>query len=310
MKTIVKFLLALPLALAPVAAQEAAPKVQDAMARIVITDEGGQTVWITAASSTNLEYKIVKDSLNRKRTPLSSIESIYFFEPPEFGEAMDLYKNRDYKAASEKFAVVKEAFGRIDELPGNFSALSSFYILECARRSKDLEGLAALVADYRTGLVVREDHLQQEEIYVLWDAIRTKAWTRANTISSEMLEQKKWTSSQLAQIFYCQGLALEGLERPTDALIALNSVLSADFTASHELVPDAALACFRIIDGMEEVDLARKLFGTEDENRNSTGHRLLEEAAALVELWDAAFGAGQPLPENYKEFLKYKGKGI
>jgi hypothetical protein len=309
MKTIAPLLLAL-LPFTQVATGQDAPAVapQDAMARVVLTDEGGQTIWITAASSTNLEYKVVKDSLNRKRVPRSSVEALYFFEPPEFAEALELFKNRDYKGALPKFTAVKEAFKRVDEIKGNYSTLSAFYELECARRAGDLEKLHALVEQYRSGSLEREDFKQQEEIYALWDAIRTKEWTRGATLAADMLEQKKWTSSQLAQIFYCQGLALEGLEKSYAALNAFNGAMTADFTASHELTPQAALACFRIIDGLEEVDLARKLFGTEDENPNSTGHRLLLEAASMCSLWESALGAGQPLPEKYKEFLKYKKK--
>lgn len=279
---------------------------EDAMARVVFTEQGGQTIWITAASAANLEFKIVKDSLNRKREPRSSVESIYFFEPPAFTEALELFKNRDYKAAQAKFTEVKAAFARVDELPGNYSTLSSFYELECARRAGDLDGLVSLLEEYRSGGLQREDFKQQEEIYVLWDALRSKEWTRIETIAEEMLAQKKWTGSQLTQIFYCQGLAREGLGQPYEALNSLNSALSADFTASHEITPQATLACLRIIGGLEEVALAKTLYGTEDENPSSQGHRLLNEAAALCQLWDSALGAGQPLPEEFKEYLKYK----
>ncbi len=41
-------------------------------------------VWITAASTTQVEYKTTPQSLNRTRLKRSAIKSIYFFEPPVF----------------------------------------------------------------------------------------------------------------------------------------------------------------------------------------------------------------------------------
>ena len=48
-------------------------------------------VWITAASSTQIEYKTTPQSLNRNRIKRSEVKSVYFFEPPIFKEAEELY---------------------------------------------------------------------------------------------------------------------------------------------------------------------------------------------------------------------------
>ena len=125
-------------------------------------------------------------------------------------------------------------------------------------------------------------------------------------MTDDMLAQKKWTGTQRAQIYYCRGLAFEGLEEPIKALNAFNGTFTADYTASEVLTKKAALNCLRLIKAHEETILAMKLFGTEDEDTNSTGHFLLQEAVALCELWDVALGGGQPLPAEYKELLKFK----
>ena len=67
----------------------------DAMGVIIYTEpvskqEDVLKVWMTAASTTQLEYKTTPQSLNRTRIKRSSVNSVYFFEPPIFKEAMDL----------------------------------------------------------------------------------------------------------------------------------------------------------------------------------------------------------------------------
>jgi len=283
-------------------------KAVDAPALLIVPDDPPQRVWVTASSSTNIEYKTTTNSVDRKRVPRSKVDSVYFFEPKPYKAAMKLYRNRDYKGAQEQFTLTKEAFKSVDDLPGNFSTLAAFYELECARRQGDLEGLSALLENYLSGPLMREDQKAQEEVYVVWDAVRTKSWPRLNSLADEMLSQNKWTSSQLAQIYYCKGLALEALNRPLHALNAFNGAFTADFTASEELTKLATLACLRIIDNHDEVRLARDLYDTEDRDENSEGHRLLLEGTALCELWNKALGGGKALPEEYRSFLKYKKK--
>ena len=263
-------------------------------------------VWILAASATNIEYKDTINSIDRERMARALIDSIYFYEPKAFKEAMELYKGRDYTGAKEGFAKVREEFKKIDDLPGNFSTLAGFYEIECARKLMDLEGMAALLEMYRPAALVRETNKNQLEIYSAWDAVRTKSWPRLISMTDEMLAQKKWTGTQRAQIYYCRGLAHEGLEEPIKALNAFNGTFTADYTASEVLTKAAALACLRIIKNHEETKLAMKLFGTEDEDPNSTGYFLLQEAVALCDLWKVALGGGQPLPAEYQELLKFK----
>jgi hypothetical protein len=239
----------------------------------------------------------------------SALVSVLFYEPELFKEAKNLFENRDYTAAKGKFRECAEAFSKVEEIPGNYGTLAGFYALECARILGELEELAQMLDSYRgQQALVRESHKNQFEVYSAWDAVRTKSWSRLDGLTIEMLARKGWTGTQLAQIYYCRGLALEGVGKPVGALNAFNGAFTADFTASSQITKNAALACLRILKGHEEVQLAMQLFGTEDEDPNSTGYGLLQEAVALCELWTKALGGGQALPAEYKDFLKFKAK--
>ncbi len=283
----------------------------DAHSVIVYVDktskqEDTMQVWITAASATNIEFKRTEQGLNRTRMSRSSIKSIYFYEPPLFKEAMAAYESRDYATAKTKFGECKKGFKAVDDLPGNYGTLAGFYELECCRKLGDLAGLKELFDLYQPASLTRENQRNQLEIYTLWDAVRTKSWERLDGLAVDMLAQKKWTGTHLAQIKYCHGLALEGLDRATDALNAFNSTSNADYTASEIISKKAILNCLRILKGHDEVKLAIELWGTEDEDPNSNGYFLLQEGYALCELWKKSLGAGQPLPAEYTMFLKYK----
>ena len=283
----------------------------DAMGVIIYTEpvskqEDILKVWMTAASTTQIEYKTTPQSLNRNRLRRSAVTSVFFFEPPVFKEAMDLYESRDYAGAREKFAACKEAFETLDEIKGNYSTLAGFYELETCRKLEDLEGLKRLLDEYQAGTLSREHQRDQLEVYAVWDAVRTKSWSRLDALATEVLAKKKWVGEHLAQLKYCHGLALEGLGRDTDALIAFNGAFTADYTASEDLTQKAALACLRVIKGNDDVRLAIQLWGTEDEDPNSPGYFLLQEGVALCDLWKKSLGSGRPLPAEFASFLRYR----
>lgn len=280
----------------------------DAKAIIVMEDDA-QAVWITGASATQIEYKETEVAIDRIRMARSKLVSVLFYEPEQFKEAQRLFENRDYAAAKEKFKVCAEAFKALEELPGNYSTLAGFYQLECCRIQEELEELAQLLEEYRSQpSLVREAQKRQFEVYIAWDAVRTKSWPRLVALTTEMLAQDTWTGSQLAQIYYCRGLAYQGLDKPTKALNAFNGAFTADFTASTEITRKATLNCLRIISGHEEVKIAMGHFGTEDEDPNTNGYALLQEGVALCDLWKKALGFGQPLPDEFVGLLKYKAK--
>ena len=283
----------------------------DALALIVYTEPvNGQDdmmkVWITAASSTQIEYKTTPQSLNRNRIKRSTVKSVYFFEPTVFKDAVQLFESRDYRGAREKFAECKEAYDKLDNLKGNYGTLAGFYELETCRKMFDLESLKKLLDRYQFGSLARGHQRDQLEVYAVWDAVRTKSWARLDSLATEVLGKKKWIGEHVAQIKYCHGLALEGLGRDTDALIAFNGAFTADYTASEELTQAAALACLRIIKANDEVRLAIQLWGTEDEDVNSPGYFLLQEGVAMCDLWTKSLGGGKALPSEYASLLRYR----
>ncbi|MDB4382205.1 hypothetical protein N9Z40_04890, partial [Akkermansiaceae bacterium] len=121
-------------------------------------------------------------------------------------------------------------------------------------------------------------------------------------------EERKLAGDLRAQVSYCTGLALEGVDKPLKALNAYNGAFVADFAASEVITRKAGLACLRILKTHEDVVLAMKLFGTDDFEENSNGAFLIKEGIALIKLWDKSLGGGEPLPAEYKVFLKYDKK--
>lgn len=276
---------------------------------LVITEKDTFNGLMIAADKTNFLWRETeKSTVSRKQS--RSNATVYFVQPPEFTEALELYKSRNYKDAATKFAAVEKAYSKVDEIPGNPSTLAGFYQLECFRRLEDLEALNAKVATFQAGNLLQENHKVQYELYsVFWDTVRGKAWPRLDSIASD----DKWRTRKLpgslrAQIAYCHGLALEGMEKWSDALIAYNNAFVADFSASEEITRKSAENCLRILLNHKDVQLAMKLYPTEDYSDDSNGAALIKEATSLLKLWDKVLGAGEKVPDKYKVFLKFPPK--
>lgn len=305
MKTIVTTALVLATSLGSAYGQ----KTKDAFALMF---KGDDTLkgWIVAASSKTVRYKETENSTTFRDLRLSTAK-VYFLEPVEFTEAMELYKSRNYAEAKDKFAACAALFKKVEEVKGNYSVLSTFYQMECLRKLEDLAQLEPMIQDLNVELLPRDEHRTQVEIYsVFWEAVRTKSWSRLDAIASD----PKWKNRKLsgglrAQISYCHGLALEGIDKPINALTAYNHAFVADFAASEEISRKAALNCLRIIDNEESVKLAKKLYSTEDHDPDSVGSFLIKEGIALIKLWDKTLGNGATLPANYKGLLKFPPKG-
>ncbi|MDB4578297.1 hypothetical protein N9105_03195 [Akkermansiaceae bacterium] len=276
---------------------------------LIMTEDDDFPAFIVASSAKTLRYRETEQSTNYKDVRLSSI-NVYFLEPEEFTEAMELYRSRQYKAAFEKFGICAAAYKKVDEVPGNYSTLATFFQMECHRKLGDLEALEKMVETFVAGPLMRQQHLAQIEIYkVFWDAVRTKAWPRIVSIATDLeWEERKLAGDLRAQVSYCTGLALEGVDKPLKALNAYNGAFVADFAASEVITRKAGLACLRILKTHEDVVLAMKLFGTDDFEENSNGAFLIKEGIALIKLWDKSLGGGEPLPAEYKVFLKYDKK--
>ncbi|MDA7888229.1 hypothetical protein N9A86_02450 [Akkermansiaceae bacterium] len=265
--------------------------------------------WIVAATDKALRYKETENSTVYRDLKLSTAK-VYFLEPAEFTEAIELYKSRNYAEAKDKFAACAKIYKKVEEIKGNYSVLATFYQMECLRKLEDLAQLGPMIGGLNVDLLPREEHRTQVKIYsVFWEAVRTKSWSRLDAIASDPdWKNKKLSGGLRAQISYCHGLALEGIDKPVQALTAYNHAFVSDFAASEEISRKAALNCLRIIDNEESVKLAKKLYNTEDHNPDSTGSFLIKEGIALIKLWDKTLGNGATLPANYKGLLKFPPK--
>jgi tetratricopeptide (TPR) repeat protein len=278
---------------------------QQAPAMLIYDDGTSDNVFIIAATKTQIRYKTTAQGLDTEDMNLSELSSVYLLEPKMFRDAMELYQGRKYAEAKELFAQAKVTYKPTSALDNNYSTLGAFYEMECMRRLGDLEGLAKALEGFRKDGLTREHHISQLEIYVFWDALRTKSWDRLAALGEARL-QEKIPSYQRAQIAFCVGHAYEALKQPSKALNAFNTAMVADIGATEEIADQAAQAVMRIHQANEEVQMAIKLWGTEDENKNSTGYMHLQEAASVAALYDLTLGSGKKLPSQFVPLLKFK----
>ncbi len=195
-------------------------------------------------------------------------------------------------------------------MPNNHSSLAAFYQLECMRQLGDLAALAAGAEDFREEAkesLTRPHHLRQVELYTLWSAVHTRSWDRLARLCVDC-RKEAMPGYQRAQVAYCHGLALEGLKQPIPALNAYATAITADCGDSGDLVRQAALNSLRLYKSDPEVQLAIKLWGTEDADPNAAGRFRLLEAAALAITCQDMLGGGQPLPKEFQDLPKYKEK--
>ncbi len=302
------------LALSAAAQQPAAQPAQaaqqgPAQAAALLVEPGGAffKAWLVAATKTSIRYKESEISTDTKDGRISDYSAIYIYDPAEYSAALDLYQARKYDEAKKQFAAIRERYKPIAPLPNSPAALASFYEMECMRKLGDLEGLSAALGRFIKDPLTRDSQLRQLELYVLWDAVRTKSWQRLDILAKEW-SAKRLPGEQVAQVAYCHGLALEGLNKPEEALIAYSTAMTADTGASEEIARQSALRVLAIHKANPEVQNAIKVWGTENENKNSKGYSDLLEAAAVASLFELTLGSGTPLPSDYKTFLKYKPK--
>lgn len=304
MKTILTAALALSATMGSITAQE-----ENILQALLMNDKDTFKGYIVAADKKNILWKETEQSTTRRRASLLT-HKVYFLQPKEFTEAMELYKSRNYKDAQEKFSSCYEKYKSVRTVPGNYSTLAGFYEMDCARRLEDLDTLAALHAKFDPENLLHDFHKKQFEIYgIFWDAVRTKSWARLDGLVMD----DEWRKARLpgnlrAQICYCHGLALEGMNKPVKALNAYNGAFVADFSATEELAKKSALNCLRILSEHPDVKLAMDLYPTEDYSDDSNGAFLIKEGTALLSLWDKTLGGGEKVPEKYKIFLKYPPK--
>jgi tetratricopeptide (TPR) repeat protein len=273
----------------------------------LLIEEGGiaQKAWLQAATKDSIRYYEREIAANTVDAKINEFQAIYLYDPREYSQAMDLYQGRKYKEALSAFREVKTLYKPLQALENNHSTLSGFYEMECLRRLGDLDGLAEALGKFVKTPLTRKTQLRQIELYVIWDAVRTKSWDRVDIIAREYAKTPL-SGGHRAQVAYCHGLALEGLKRPGEALHAYQTAITADGGASEDITKMAALRVLGIFHADPDVQNAMKVWGTQDENKASKGYRDLLEAAAMARLYELSLGAATPLPANYKPFLQFK----
>jgi hypothetical protein len=118
--------------------------------------------------------------------------------------------------------------------------------------------------------------------------------------------QEKLPAYQRAQVAFCVANAYEALKQSSKALNAYNTAMVADLGATEEIAEQSAIAIMRIHQASPEVQLAIKLWGTPDENKNSTGFLNLQEAASVAALYNLTLGGGKKLPSTFVPLLKFR----
>lgn len=264
-------------------------------------------IWIEQASDKAMRYSETPqpDATDFVIIRMKDVDSLFFYELPDFRNAVDLFEARKYKEASEAFAKIKGQHERVMVLKNNIGALAGFYEMECLRKLNDLEGLSKALKAFDKDVLTHELKQRQLELYVLWDALRTEDWERLDQLANERKETKL-PGSHRAQVEYCHGRALEGLGRPLDALMSYQMAMTADAAASEVITRESALRVLEILDADPEVKQSIKLYDSSEGKTINKAWAKVMEAAAVANLFELTLGAGANLPDKFKYFLKYK----
>ncbi len=224
---------------------------------------------------------------------------------PSFTAAIDLYQGRKYQEAKAAFSEINTRANAGNSPDDKTAVFAAFYETECLRKLGDLDGLAKALRKMERDPALGGHRLRQLEIDTLWESVGAKDWERIDQLARTRLHERL-PGDQRAQVAFCHGLALEKLDRPLEALVALNAAMTADAGASEEIARQAALGVLRIHRADPGVQAALTGSGASDDNRESPGFFRLKEAAAVAFLFELTLGAGTPLPPEFKEFLKHR----
>lgn len=259
----------------------------------------------------NIFYKENPNSVTTVKAPIGAFSAIWQFEPADYTAAKNLFEARKYQEAKDAFIALQSRYKNYKYLDNSYYELSAFYEMECYRNLQDYETLAKKLELYQPDKLTRPWQVQQTKLYRMYDALHKKDWARLDSLCQDYVQDKGITLSQRAQIAFCQGVAYEGLEKDNDALNAYATAMTADFTRSEGIVRNAALNSLRIFDKDKEIKIAKRLWGTDEEDKSSVGYRKLKEANALARLYDkAGLGGGVQLPAKYKEFQKFTSEAM
>jgi tetratricopeptide (TPR) repeat protein len=262
---------------------------------LIQKDGSSRRVFVVTATKASIRYREDKDAAEIKDLRISDLKSIFLTPPPALAAALDLFQGRRYQEAKIAFSEIRTLFQPVVTVRDNPATLAAFYELECFRKLGDLDGLSEALKKFDKDPLVRENHLRQIEMYVFWDAVRTKNWNRLVALAKDR-EKQHLPDYQRAQVAYCQAIALEALGRRHEALEAHNIAMTADSGASEEIARKSALAILRILSADPAVQESLKI--------PAANHPKLVEARAVARLYELSLGSGEALPDEYQVFLK------
>jgi tetratricopeptide (TPR) repeat protein len=239
--------------------------------------------------------------------PIADAKQFFFPEPQAFSTAMGQFRARDYKAALAGFSKVAEEFKGVRRLPNNPSTRAQYFEIECLRLLGDYNKMSGMLGAFNKSGLTRENELRQLELNLMWDAVGRKAWEQLAHLVDQRSDARM-PGNQIAQVAYCRGLVLEQKGEIDEALSAYNEAIVADAAASEVVARMAAINILTLIDSDPLVKTAREAWGTEDEMKNSPGHSKLLEAGAVARLFEDFVGAGAPLPDKFRDYVKYEAK--
>ena len=271
---------------------------------LLFTDNSSTPAWIVEASKTAIRYRESEGDTESVVANRSDFKHIYIYEPRDFAAAMDLYQARKYEEAKAAFIAVKKLYLPMAALDNSPSVLAEFYEMECLRKLGDLDGLASALQKFDKSRITNENHQRQIDLYVLWQLVQTKNWANVEKLVKERAKSRL-PGDQRAQISYCHGLALEGLERPDEAISAYQHALISDAGASEDITRKAALRILTILTKDQDVQRAIRDWKPEN-NKNTPGYNKLLEAASVAVLYEMSLGGGSPLPNEFKDLTKYR----
>ncbi len=264
----------------------------------------GKLVYLEAATDKAIRYRVNKVASSFEDARIATFKSIYVYDPDLFIEAKDLYETRKYEDALKKIKEVQTKYAPIAAIVDGPVAKANFLELECYRKLSNLKELDKALRAFDKGSLTSDIYQRQLQIYLLWDKLRNEEWNNLTQLAEEYADVKL-TGEQRAQVAYCNGVALEKIQKPQEALFQYQIVITADGGASEVVAADAALRILGILQADPAVKEAKVAWDAEGEPQPLVGTIGLHEAAAVAKLYEMSLGGGKLLPSKYTYFLKY-----
>ena len=264
-----------------------------------------QRIWINEVTNSNIRHYQNPTTAALSDLSRSSLQAVFFPEPPALSTAIQQFRGREYRAAKDGFARVASEFRAVRPLENNPATRAAFFEIECLRLLGEYEEMSEKLGAINKGGLTRENELRQLELNLMWEAVGRQVWDRVEILAREFAGTRM-PANQRAQVAYCLGLVLEQKGEANAAIQAFNEAMIIDAAASEVESRLAALAILRIYDADPDVQSAREAWGTEHARPNSKGHARLIEAGAVARIYEDFIGAGVPLPAAFKPYLEYQ----